>query len=105
MDLPTRSPGPSLPPTVPHDIPAVARRTAKLVGRVGWLGFWLQLIAGAVIVALLVIAVISRTFDDGEHSFWVGLSIFLAIASFVVLLLGIWLAFRLTRCAKRLISR
>lgn len=103
MDSPTRSPGPSLPPTAPHDIPAAARRTAKLVGRVGWLGFWLQLVAGTVIVALLVIAVISRTFDDGERSFWVGLSIFLAIASFVVLLLGIWLAFRLTRCAKRLI--
>jgi hypothetical protein len=67
------------------------------------MGFWLQLIAGAVMVVLLVIAVISRTFDDAERSFWVGFSIFLAISSFVVVLLGILLAFRLTRCAKRLI--
>lgn len=103
MASPPRSPGPSLPPKATHDIPAAARRTATLVGRAGWLGFWLQLIAGAVIVVLLVIAIISRTFDDAERSFWVGFSIFLAIASFVVVLLGILLAFRLTRCAKRLI--
>lgn len=102
MDSLPQSTGPSLPPATTHDIPPAARRTAKAVGQVGWLSFWGQLLAGAVIVAMLVIAIISRSLDEGDRTFWVGLSIFTAIASFLVLLLGIWLAFRLTRCAKRL---
>lgn len=102
MDHPSKPPGPSLPPPAIHDIPPAAERTAKLIGRAGWLGFWGQLTAGSVVVALLVLAIISRTLES-DRTFWVGLSIFLAIASFVAILGGIWLAFRLTRWSRRLL--
>jgi hypothetical protein len=60
-------------------------------------------IAGAIAVALLVLAVISRTLDEGDRTFWVGLAIFTAIASFLVLLVGIYFAYRLTRAARRVL--
>lgn len=103
MDSPPRLPGPSLPPSNFHDIPPAAERVARFIGRIGKVSFWGHLIAAAVMVAMLVIAIISRTLDDGDRTFWVGLSIFLAIASFLTLVLAIWLAFRLVRCANRLV--
>jgi len=103
MDSPPNLPGPSLPPSDFHDIPPAAARVASFIGRIGKFSFWGHLVAAAVLVTMLVIAIISRTLDDGDRTFWVGLSIFLAIASFLTLLLAIWIAFRLVRCANRLV--
>jgi hypothetical protein len=103
MDSPPHLPGPSLPPTRAHDLPPAAERVAKAISRVGRASFWGHLIAAAVMVALLGLAIISRSIDDGDRTLWVGLSLVTAIASFVTVLLAIWLAFRLIRCAKRLV--
>lgn len=103
MNFPPSTPGPSLPPSQLHNLPPAAERVARLVGRIGKVSFWGHLLAAAVMVALLVLAIISRSLDDGDRTFWVGISIFMAIASFLTLVLAIWLAFRLIRCARRLV--
>lgn len=103
MNSPPSTPGPSLPPTNAHDVPPAAERVAQFIGRIGKVSFWGHLIAAAVMVALLVIAIISRSLEDSDRTLWVGLSIFMAIASFLTLVLAIWLAYRLIRSARRLI--
>ncbi|RZM78873.1 DUF3611 family protein [Leptolyngbya iicbica] len=102
MDSPPHLPGPSLPPTRAHDLPPAAERVAKAISRVGRASFWGHLVAAAVMVALLGLAIISRSIDDGDRTLWVGLSLVTAIASFITVLLAIWLAFQLIRSAKRL---
>ncbi|GEM_PF-1452578 len=93
---------PTLPPESPQGIPIAAERAAKRVGWGSWLTFWGQLLVGAVTLVLLGLAVISRWIDDGDRTIWVGLSIVLAIASLVTLLISVYLAFRLTRLARYL---
>jgi hypothetical protein len=66
------------------------------------LAFWVQLIAGAILGVGVVVAVISRTMDQDRRVIWVGLSILFAIASLITLFVSTYLAFRLTRIARRL---
>lgn len=94
---------PSLPPDPPQTISPMAEQVAKRVGWGSWLTFWGQLMVGVVSLVLLGLAVISRWIDDGDRTVWVGLSIVLAIASLITLLVSIYLAFRLTRLARHLI--
>jgi hypothetical protein len=72
------------------------------VGWGGWLAFWIQLLAAAVLGVGVVVAVISRTLDQDERVIWVGLSLLFAIASLITLLVSVYLGFRLTRLARRL---
>ena len=102
MHTPPKPPTPSLPPEPPNDIPPAAEHAAKLVGWGGWLAFWVQLIAAAVLGVGVVIAIISRTMDQDEQVIWVGLSLLFAIASLITLLVSIYFDFRLTRIARRL---
>lgn len=99
----TRSSPPSLPPKADHDIPPAAQKIATSIGRLGWVSFWVQLLAAAVIIALLVLAIIGRSLDESDRIFWVGLSIVVAIISWLTLLFAIWLALQLSRCARRLL--
>jgi hypothetical protein len=101
MPLPPKPPTPSPPPQPPQDIPPAAEQAANLVGWGGWLAFWIQLVAAAVAGVMIVVAVVSRTMDD-ERVIWVGLSILFAIISLVTLCVSTYLAFRLTRMARRL---
>lgn len=99
-----KPPIPSPPPEPPQAIPAAAEQAAKQVGWGGWLTFWVQLIAGAVSAVLLGLAVISRGLDNGsDRTLWVGLAILFAIASVITLFVSVYLAFRLTRLARRLV--
>jgi len=102
MQTPPKPPTPSLPPEPPNDIPPAAEHAARLVGWGGWLAFWIQLIAAAVLGVGVVVAIISRTMDEDESVIWVGLSLLFAIASLITLLVSVYLAFRLTRIARRL---
>lgn len=102
MQTPPKPPTPSPPPEPPRDIPPTAEHAAKLVGWGGWLAFWIQLLAAAVLGVGVVVAVISRTLDQDERVIWVGLSLLFAIASLITLLVSVYLGFRLTRLARRL---
>jgi hypothetical protein len=99
---PPKPPTPSPPPEPPKDIPPAAEHAARLVGWGGWLAFWVQFVAAAVTTVLLVLAIISRSVDEGERVIWVGLALLFAIASLITLFVSTFLAFRLTRIARRL---
>lgn len=101
MHNPPKPPTPSLPPEPPNDIPPAAEHAAKMVGWGGWLVFWIQLLAGAVGGVTVIAAVVSRSMDD-ERTAWVGLAILFAIAGLITLFVSTYLAFRLTRTARRL---
>jgi heme/copper-type cytochrome/quinol oxidase subunit 2 len=102
MHNPPKPPTPSLPPEPPKDIPPAAEHAAKLVGWGGWLAFWVQLIAGAVLGVGVIVAIISRTLEEDKRVIWVGLALLFAIASLITLLVSTYLAFGLTRVARRL---
>jgi heme/copper-type cytochrome/quinol oxidase subunit 2 len=94
---------PTPPPDASKGTPPAAEHAAKRVGWGGWLAFWVQLITAAVMVVLLALTIMGRSVEEGDRTLWVGLSIVLAIASLIALLIGTYFAFRLTRTARQLL--
>lgn len=94
---------PSPPPEPSKGTPPAAEHAAKRVGWGGWLVFWVQLITAAVMAVLLALTIMGRSVEEGDRTLWVGLSIVLAIASLLTLLIGTYFAFRLTRTARQVL--
>ena len=69
----------------------------------GWASFWIQLVLGVVSTLVLLTASFSRDVSTG-NSLGTGFGIVLAVSGVVTLGLGVYLAFRYTRIAKRLQS-
>lgn len=91
-------------------------RIANRLRFVGWASWWMQLGFGAVSVLMLLFAISGRSFSRAiapapgvpvtgytqATTPGIGFSIFWAVCGILVLLFTIYLAFRLTRLAKRL---
>lgn len=95
-------------------------RIANILRLGGWASFWLQLALGAACVLLLIFAVSGRSFNQAVTNDVVvpgvraatqntdsttpglGISMFWAGCGILALLLGIYVAFRLTRFGRRL---
>jgi Protein of unknown function (DUF3611) len=101
--------------------PDISSEKLQLIARVlkisEWLSFWLQLALGAATVLLLIFAISGRSFNQAlppvnigpaavgvrqSVTPGIGIGIFWAVAGVVTLLLGLYIAFRLTRFARRL---
>lgn len=76
-------------------------RTFRLLGRIS---FWLHIFLGGAAGITIFLAIFSRNFSNTTNPF-VGLGIFLAVCSLVVLGFRIYWAYRYTRLAKLLRSR
>lgn len=71
----------------------------------GWISFWTQLVLGVVSTLILIVASFSRDVGpQAQRSPGTGTGIVLAVSGVVTLSLGIYLAFRYTRIARRLQS-
>ncbi|ARV58778.1 hypothetical protein BZZ01_09115 [Nostocales cyanobacterium HT-58-2] len=92
-------------------------RVANVLRLVGWVSFWLQLGLGAAASLMLIFAISGRNFSQaltpptpgvGVNTYTQGaipgisISIFWAVSGILALLFSLYLAFRLTRFAKRL---
>lgn len=66
----------------------------------GWLSFWLQLALGVAASLSLIFAISGRNFSNGDIA-GIGVGIFLAVCSIVLLLVGIYSAFRYTHLSRR----
>lgn len=72
---------------------------------IGWISFWIQLVLGVVSTLVLLFASLSRDVGPAnQNSPGTGIGIVLAVSGVITLGLGIYLAFRYTRIAKRLQS-
>jgi len=92
------------------------KQIAKTLQIVGWLSFWVQLGLAATAGLMVVFAMTGRNFSQAVTRVprvgvvnagrgttpGIGIGIFWAICGILVLLFGVYLAFRLTRSAKRL---
>jgi len=79
-----------------HDIGVTFRLT-------GWATFWLQIGFAIVSALILVFAVTGQNFSD-ENTPGIGVGIFWAVCSVLVLLFSIFLSFRYTRTGKLLLN-
>lgn len=94
------------------------KRVANVLRLVGWLTFWIQLILFAAAALLLVLAASGRNFNQAAvappgveavdfnqgTTPGVGIGIFWAGCGILVLLFGIFIAFRQTRLARKLFN-
>lgn len=72
---------------------------------IGWSSFWIQLVLGVVSTLVLLFASLSRDVGPANQSSpGTGVGIVFAVSGVITLGLGIYLAFRYTRIAKRLQS-
>lgn len=72
---------------------------------IGWSSFWIQLVLGVVSTLVLLFASLSREVGSANQSSpGTGVGIVFAVSGVITLGLGIYLAFRYTRIAKRLQS-
>ena len=76
-------------------------RTFRLLSRIS---FWLHIFLGGAAGITLILVILSRSFSDIANPF-VGLGIFLAIASLLLVGFRVYWAYRYTRLAKLLRSR
>ena len=86
--------------------PPLALQQIALTFRLtGWISFWTQLVLGVVSTLVLLFASLSRDVSPtNQNSAGTGLGIVFAVSGVVTLGLGVYLAFRYTRIAKRLQS-
>jgi heme/copper-type cytochrome/quinol oxidase subunit 2 len=75
---------------------------AKILKLLGGISFWIQLILGIAASITLLLVTISRNSSDGMNNPWIGLGLFLAVVSIIVLGFRIYWAWRYTRLAKQL---
>ena len=72
---------------------------------IGWSSFWVQLVLGVISTLVLLFASLSRDVGPpNQSSSGTGVGIVFAVSGVITLGLGIYLAFRYTRIAKRLQS-
>ncbi|MGB3533912.1 MAG: DUF3611 family protein [Microcoleaceae cyanobacterium] len=74
-------------------------KTLKVLGRIS---FWIQLVLGIAASITLLLVTISRNNSAGTNNPWIGLGLFLAISSIIVLGFRVYWAWRYTRVAKQL---
>jgi hypothetical protein len=108
-------------PEVIHRHNPKQERIAKILGFAGWGIFWLQLALGGAAILLVILTISGRSFTreirppagiaptsrapvnySAETIPGIGISIFWAVGGILALLFTLYLAFRLTRYAKRL---
>lgn len=92
------------------------KQIAKTLQIVGWVGFWLQIGLGVAAGLMVIFAITGRNFSQAVTRVprvgvvntgrattpGIGVGIFWAVCGILVLLFSLYLAFRLTRFAKRL---
>lgn len=81
------------------------QQIAQTFRLIGWSSFWIQLVLGVVSTLVLLFASLSRDVGPANQSSpGTGVGIVFAVSGVITLGLGIYLAFRYTRIAKRLQS-
>lgn len=81
------------------------QQIAQTFRLIGWSSFWIQLVLGVVSTLVLLFASLSRNVGPANQSSpGTGIGIVFAVSGVITLGLGIYLAFRYTRIAKRLQS-
>ena len=84
--------------------PPALQGIAQAFRLAGWISFWIQLVLGVVSTLALLSASFGRNVNAAESTVGTGFGIVLAVSGVVTLGIGIYLAFRYTRLAKRLQS-
>ncbi|MGF1493808.1 MAG: DUF3611 family protein [Microcoleaceae cyanobacterium] len=75
---------------------------AKVLGILSRVSFWVQLVLGIAAGITLLLVVISRNFSEANNNVLIGLGLFFAGVSIVVLGFRVYWAWRCTRLARRL---
>lgn len=86
-----------------ESLPSGLKEVANVLRITGGLSFWVQLGLAAVCVLSLMFAITGRNFST-ETNQGIGIGIFWAIGGLLVIIFNIYLAFRYTRIAKRLLT-
>jgi len=86
-------------------LPATLQQIAVSFRLAGWASFWVQSVLGVVSTLVLLFASLGRDIGpQGQRSAGTGIGIVLAVSGIVTLAIGVYIAFRYTRIAKRLQS-
>jgi len=86
-------------------LPATLQQIAVSFRLAGWASFWVQSVLGVVSTLVLLFASLGRDIGpQGQRSPGTGIGIVLAVSGIVTLAIGVYIAFRYTRIAKRLQS-
>lgn len=86
-------------------LPATLQQIAVSFRLAGWTSFWVQSVLGVVSTLVLLFASLGRDIGpQGQRSPGTGIGIVLAVSGIVTLAIGVYIAFRYTRIAKRLQS-
>jgi hypothetical protein len=85
----------------PNSVPSKSQfaKVLKLLGRVS---FWIQLVLGIAASITLLLVTISRNSSEGTNNAWIGLGLFCAVISILILGFRVYWAWRYTRLAKQL---
>ena len=86
--------------------PSTIQQIAVAFRLVGWISFWIQLVLGVISTLVLLFASLSRDVgpQNQTNPAGTGIGIVFAVSGVITLGLGVYLAFRYTRIAKRLRS-